>query len=193
MGNHTSKVFCTLVKQLQWTRQQQGSNQHYTVQSHQKFTHNFRERLNPPKLNYHCVEGEKKKRKRKESNSRFFCQLKRGTPTSATKHLSHIPNNNICFCPINCFHMGETPHLVILLSEVSFQGTQRSTPNVMPPSVSSSGWHWQICRNCTVRFPARMISQRDEKMCWVTEQYRQWTHHWVLAKGQVCPFDVPRG
>lgn len=53
--------------------------------------------------------GDKKtqENKRKKQQQILLPVKERGTAATATKHLSHTLNNNICFCPINCFHMGE--------------------------------------------------------------------------------------
>lgn len=128
--------------------------------------------------------GGKKRKRKEDSNSRFSCHLKekRGTPASATKHLSHTPNSNICFCSINCFHMGETHHTWLY----SFQ---KSAFKVL--STPRPAWCLLLSYHQADTDRLAEIAQSDslrgscprgnEEMCWATEQYRQWTHHWVLA------------
>lgn len=140
----------------------------------------------PPKLNHHYDKETTRKLRgnnQEKSNSKILLTVKgrEAHPLLPQTSFTHT-KNNICFCPINCFYMGGTHHTWLYsYTQVSFRGSRCSMPIMMPP-VSSSGWHWQICRNCTVRFPERILSQRDEKMCWVTEQYRQRTHHWALDR-----------
>lgn len=100
---------------LSWNSSSEGSNSRAptitTLCNHIRNSPTTSGEDKPPQNSITIWWGKKNKRK-EESNSRFSCQLneKRGTPASATKHLSNTPNSNICFCPINCFHMGETHH-----------------------------------------------------------------------------------